>query len=166
MIGSAALGFEGSGLIPLPWYLCGSCSCASGEEGHVDGEGSLEGCTCLLLCMHGQSQSCMPAHPPAFSGLIHTSPPCPPADWCPIRFLPTPDPPPPTHTHTHSRAHPPPPALPPADFGLTRVVREPLEPLWNNGVVVTIWYRAPELLLDAKHYGPGKGPGVWGFACW
>lgn len=35
--------------------------------------------------------------------------------------------------------------------------REPLEPLWNNGVVVTIWYRAPELLLDAKHYNPGEG---------
>jgi len=27
----------------------------------------------------------------------------------------------------------------PADFGLARSVRQPLEPLWNNGVVVTIW---------------------------
>lgn len=26
-----------------------------------------------------------------------------------------------------------------ADFGLARSVRQPLEPLWNNGVVVTIW---------------------------
>lgn len=43
-----------------------------------------------------------------------------------------------------------------ADFGLARVFRDPLEPLWNNGVVVTIWYRAPELLLDAKHYTAGE----------
>ena len=39
-----------------------------------------------------------------------------------------------------------------ADFGLARSVRAPLRPLSENGVVVTIWYRAPELLLGAKHY--------------
>lgn len=39
-----------------------------------------------------------------------------------------------------------------ADFGLARLVNEPLRPLFENGLVVTIWYRAPELLLGAKHY--------------
>merc|ERR1712091_33384 len=39
-----------------------------------------------------------------------------------------------------------------ADFGLARSFQEPLQPLAENGVVVTIWYRAPELLLGAKHY--------------
>ncbi len=34
-----------------------------------------------------------------------------------------------------------------ADFGLARVFQGPLRPLSDNGVVVTIWYRAPELLL-------------------
>ncbi|KAL4425063.1 hypothetical protein ABPG77_001841 [Micractinium sp. CCAP 211/92] len=50
-----------------------------------------------------------------------------------------------------------------ADFGLARSVRQPLEPLWNNGVVVTIWYRAPELLLDAKHYTGAID--VWAVGC-
>eukprot|EP00727_Mastigamoeba_balamuthi_P001038 m51a1_g10931 putative protein serine threonine kinase (375) ;mRNA; f:138363-139784 len=40
------------------------------------------------------------------------------------------------------------------DFGLARVYQSPLQPLCQNGVVVTIWYRAPELLLGAKHYTP------------
>jgi cyclin-dependent kinase 8/11 len=39
-----------------------------------------------------------------------------------------------------------------ADFGLARIFHSPLRPLSDNGVVVTIWYRAPELLLNAKHY--------------
>ncbi len=39
-----------------------------------------------------------------------------------------------------------------ADFGLARLFQLPLRPLSENGVVVTIWYRAPELLLGAKHY--------------
>ncbi|EFJ10407.1 hypothetical protein SELMODRAFT_128208 [Selaginella moellendorffii] len=38
------------------------------------------------------------------------------------------------------------------DFGLARIYQAPLKPLSDNGVVVTIWYRAPELLLGAKHY--------------
>jgi cyclin-dependent kinase 8/11 len=46
-----------------------------------------------------------------------------------------------------------------ADFGLARSVRAPLRPLSENGVVVTIWYRAPELLLGAKHYT--RGVDVW-----
>ncbi|KAF3788137.1 Cyclin-dependent kinase E-1 [Nymphaea thermarum] len=39
-----------------------------------------------------------------------------------------------------------------ADFGLARIYQAPIKPLYENGVVVTIWYRAPELLLGAKHY--------------
>lgn len=39
-----------------------------------------------------------------------------------------------------------------ADFGLARDVRSPARPLSENGPVVTLWYRAPELLLGAKHY--------------
>lgn len=50
-----------------------------------------------------------------------------------------------------------------ADFGLARVVRAPLTPLWHNGVVATIWYRAPELLLGAWHHGPGVD--VWAAGC-
>jgi hypothetical protein len=41
-----------------------------------------------------------------------------------------------------------------ADFGLARSVRQPLEPLWNNGVVVTIWCvgcRAAAMLLVSQH---------------
>ncbi len=38
------------------------------------------------------------------------------------------------------------------DFGLARFFQAPLRPLADNGVVVTIWYRAPELLLGARHY--------------
>uniref|UniRef100_A0A6N2MVH1 Protein kinase domain-containing protein n=1 Tax=Salix viminalis TaxID=40686 RepID=A0A6N2MVH1_SALVM len=37
-------------------------------------------------------------------------------------------------------------------FGLARIYQAPLKALSDNGVVVTIWYRAPELLLGAKHY--------------
>ena len=39
-----------------------------------------------------------------------------------------------------------------ADFGLARRCRSPPRPLIENGPVVTLWYRAPELLLGAKHY--------------
>lgn len=46
-----------------------------------------------------------------------------------------------------------------ADFGLARSCRAPLRPLCENGVVVTIWYRAPELLLGARHYT--RGVDVW-----
>ena len=43
------------------------------------------------------------------------------------------------------------------DFGLARIFQGPLKPLCDNGVVVTIWYRAPELLLMSKHYTPAIG---------
>jgi cyclin-dependent kinase 8/11 len=40
-----------------------------------------------------------------------------------------------------------------ADLGLSRIAHSPLQPLYvGDKVVVTIWYRAPELLLGAKHY--------------
>jgi len=39
------------------------------------------------------------------------------------------------------------------DLGLARLIYKPLQPLYaGDKVVVTIWYRAPELLLGAKHY--------------
>lgn len=40
-----------------------------------------------------------------------------------------------------------------ADFGLARALGAPNEDFTSN--VVTRWYRAPELLLGAKHYGGG-----------
>ncbi|KAF2313484.1 hypothetical protein GH714_011212 [Hevea brasiliensis] len=39
----------------------------------------------------------------------------------------------------------------------------PLKPLSDNGVVVTIWYRAPELLLGAKHYTSAVD--MWAVGC-
>jgi cyclin-dependent kinase 8/11 len=39
-----------------------------------------------------------------------------------------------------------------ADFGLARIFQSPLRKLADDGEVVTIWYRAPELLLGSKHY--------------
>uniref|UniRef100_A0A7N0TWX0 Protein kinase domain-containing protein n=1 Tax=Kalanchoe fedtschenkoi TaxID=63787 RepID=A0A7N0TWX0_KALFE len=44
-----------------------------------------------------------------------------------------------------------------ADFGLARIYQAPLKPLSDNGVVVTIWYRSPELLLGSKHYTSAVG---------
>lgn len=44
-----------------------------------------------------------------------------------------------------------------ADFGLARTFSEPLRRLGDDGPVVTIWYRAPELILGAKHYTPAVG---------
>lgn len=44
-----------------------------------------------------------------------------------------------------------------ADFGLARIFQSPLKPLSDNGIVVTIWYRAPELLLGSKHYTKAVG---------
>ena len=44
------------------------------------------------------------------------------------------------------------------DLGLARVFWKPLAPLFNGDkVVVTIWYRAPELLLGSKHYTAAIG---------
>ena len=39
-----------------------------------------------------------------------------------------------------------------ADFGLARKIDRVPRPLDENGPVVTLWYRAPELLLGAKDY--------------
>lgn len=50
-----------------------------------------------------------------------------------------------------------------ADFGLARLFQQPLRPLSDNGIVVTIWYRAPELLLGAHHYGPAID--IWAIGC-
>mmetsp|Transcript_29711 Transcript_29711/g.41824 ORF Transcript_29711/g.41824 Transcript_29711/m.41824 type:complete len:373 (-) Transcript_29711:67-1185(-) len=50
-----------------------------------------------------------------------------------------------------------------ADFGLARIFQSPLRPLYENGVVVTIWYRAPELLFGAKHYT--RAVDVWAVGC-
>ncbi|XP_073122907.1 cyclin-dependent kinase E-1 isoform X1 [Henckelia pumila] len=50
-----------------------------------------------------------------------------------------------------------------ADFGLARIYQAPLKPLSDNGVVVTIWYRAPELLLGSKHYTSAVD--MWAVGC-
>ncbi|PRP77579.1 protein serine/threonine kinase [Planoprotostelium fungivorum] len=50
-----------------------------------------------------------------------------------------------------------------ADFGLARIFQSPLRPLCENGVVVTIWYRAPELLFGSKHYT--RSVDVWAIGC-
>lgn len=51
-----------------------------------------------------------------------------------------------------------------ADLGLARVVHQPLQPLFaSDKVVVTIWYRAPELLMGAKHYN--KAVDCWAVGC-
>ncbi|KAL6519977.1 Cyclin-dependent kinase E-1 [Orobanche hederae] len=50
-----------------------------------------------------------------------------------------------------------------ADFGLARIYQAPLKPLSENGVVVTIWYRAPELLLGARHYTSAVD--MWAMGC-
>ena len=44
-----------------------------------------------------------------------------------------------------------------ADFGLARIFQSPLRRLSDDGEVVTIWYRAPELLLRSKHYTTAIG---------
>ncbi|THH14177.1 hypothetical protein EW146_g6127 [Bondarzewia mesenterica] len=50
------------------------------------------------------------------------------------------------------------------DLGLARLTYQPLQPLFaGDKVVVTIWYRAPELLLGAKHYH--KAVDCWAVGC-
>ncbi|WFD27946.1 cyclin-dependent kinase [Malassezia nana] len=48
-----------------------------------------------------------------------------------------------------------------ADFGLARMFGDPLEDMTN--LVVTLWYRAPELLLGAKKYGTEVD--MWSVGC-
>eukprot|EP00743_Colponemidia_sp_Colp-15_P004668 GILK01005030.1.p1 GENE.GILK01005030.1~~GILK01005030.1.p1 ORF type:complete len:416 (-),score=27.49 GILK01005030.1:177-1370(-) len=50
-----------------------------------------------------------------------------------------------------------------ADFGLARSFQAPARRLSDDGVVVTIWYRAPELLLGSKHYT--KAIDIWAVGC-
>jgi cyclin-dependent kinase 8/11 len=50
-----------------------------------------------------------------------------------------------------------------ADFGLARIFQAPLLELFKNGVVVTIWYRAPELLLGCRHYT--RAIDIWAIGC-
>jgi cyclin-dependent kinase 8/11 len=50
------------------------------------------------------------------------------------------------------------------DLGLARLSREPLHHLFlGDKVVVTIWYRAPELLLGTRHYG--RAVDTWAVGC-
>eukprot|EP00466_Bigelowiella_natans_P004436 jgi/Bigna1/129789/aug1.9_g4497 len=50
-----------------------------------------------------------------------------------------------------------------ADFGLARIFQAPLRKLSYDGDVVTIWYRAPELLLGSQHYTPVID--IWSVGC-
>lgn len=48
-----------------------------------------------------------------------------------------------------------------ADMGFARLFNSPLKPLADlDPVVVTFWYRAPELLLGARHYTKAIGKQV------
>jgi cyclin-dependent kinase 8/11 len=50
------------------------------------------------------------------------------------------------------------------DLGLARITYSPIHSLYTGDkVVVTIWYRAPELLLGARHYN--KAIDVWAVGC-
>jgi cyclin-dependent kinase 8/11 len=50
------------------------------------------------------------------------------------------------------------------DFGLAWGFHKPLQPLFSGDeVVVTIWYRAPELLLGSWHYDPAID--MWAAGC-
>ncbi|KAI9838386.1 MAG: cyclin-dependent protein kinase [Sarea resinae] len=50
------------------------------------------------------------------------------------------------------------------DLGLARLFYKPLHSLFNGDkVVVTIWYRAPELLLGSRHYTPAVD--MWAVGC-
>uniref|UniRef100_A0A5K3FGB5 Protein kinase domain-containing protein n=2 Tax=Mesocestoides corti TaxID=53468 RepID=A0A5K3FGB5_MESCO len=50
------------------------------------------------------------------------------------------------------------------DLGFSRLFCQPLKPLADlDPVVVTFWYRAPELLLGARHYT--KAIDIWAIGC-
>ena len=48
-----------------------------------------------------------------------------------------------------------------ADFGLARAIGIPIQTLTHE--VVTLWYRAPEILLNAKTYATGVD--MWSIGC-
>ena len=51
-----------------------------------------------------------------------------------------------------------------ADLGLARIYHSPLQSLWaSDKVVVTIWYRPPDLLLGARHYTVSVD--LWSVGC-
>ena len=51
-----------------------------------------------------------------------------------------------------------------ADMGFARLFNSPLKPLADlDPVVVTFWYRAPELLLGARHYTKAIGKNTYHF---
>jgi cyclin-dependent kinase 8/11 len=51
-----------------------------------------------------------------------------------------------------------------ADLGMARLFNAPLKPLSHvDPVVVTFWYRAPELLMASKHYT--KAVDIWAIGC-
>jgi cell division cycle 2-like len=50
-----------------------------------------------------------------------------------------------------------------ADFGLARMYGDPLDPDGMTSLVVTLWYRAPELLLGAKEYDTAID--MWSVGC-
>ncbi|KAJ3370860.1 cyclin-dependent protein kinase [Kappamyces sp. JEL0680] len=51
-----------------------------------------------------------------------------------------------------------------ADLGLARLFQAPLNTLYHGDkVVVTIWYRSPELLLGSRHYT--KAIDIWAVGC-
>jgi cyclin-dependent kinase 8/11 len=50
------------------------------------------------------------------------------------------------------------------DLGLARLFNKPMHSLFSGDkVVVTIWYRAPELLLGSRHYTPAID--MWAVGC-
>lgn len=50
-----------------------------------------------------------------------------------------------------------------ADLGLARIFQSPARKLSKDGDVVTIWYRAPELLLGSQHYT--RAIDMWAVGC-
>lgn len=51
-------------------------------------------------------------------------------------------------------------------MGFARLFNSPLKPLADlDPVVVTFWYRAPELLLGARHYTKAIGKNAAAFPC-
>ena len=53
-----------------------------------------------------------------------------------------------------------------ADMGFARLFNAPLKPLADlDPVVVTFWYRAPELLLGARHYTKAIGELFYAISC-
>lgn len=70
-----------------------------------------------------------------------------------------------THTHTHQSVLLTSEGIvKTGDLGLARLFNKPLQPLFNGDkVVVTIWYRAPELLFGSRHYT--KAIDMWAVGC-